>query len=46
MKKVTVWITEKQMEKINELIENGTYANMSETVRDAVRMFLKRGGNI
>ncbi len=41
MKKVSIRITEQQYEFLEKLVINGEYANISEVIRDAIRLFLK-----
>lgn len=38
---IQVRVTEKLIEKIDELIEDGTYSSRSEAIRDAIRRHLE-----
>ena len=41
MRKISIRITEQQYEFLEKLVINGEYANISEVIRDAIRLFLK-----
>jgi len=42
MKEVRVRIPKAQLQKIQQLVEKGEYVDVSEAVRAAIRMFLRR----
>ncbi len=41
MKKISIRLTEKQYEFLERLVISGEYANVSEVIRDAIRLFMK-----
>jgi len=45
--KISVNITKKQMEAIDELVKKGIYADRSEAVRNAINLLIeKHGGDL
>ncbi len=42
MKKISVRITEQQYEFLESLVATGDYANISEIIREALRIFMSR----
>jgi len=42
MKKISVRITEQQYEFLESLVATGDYANISEVIREALRVFMSR----
>ncbi len=42
MKKISIRITEQQYEFIESLVASGDYANISEVIREALRIFMTR----
>jgi len=41
---ISVKLTERQLDKIQELVDEGLYSNVSEAIRDAVRRLLREFG--
>ena len=41
---ISVKLTERQLDKIQELVGEGLYSNVSEAIRDAVRRLLREFG--
>ncbi len=42
MKKISIRITDQQYEFIESLVASGDYANISEVIREALRIFMNR----
>ncbi len=42
MKKISIRITEQQYEFLESLVATGDYANISEVVREALRVFMSK----
>ncbi len=41
MKKISIRVTDQQYEFIESLVASGDYANISEVIREALRLFMK-----
>ncbi len=42
MKKISIRITEQQYEFLESLVASGDYANISEVIREALRLFMNK----
>jgi len=42
MKKISIRITDQQYEFLESLVASGDYANISEVIREALRLFMNR----
>ncbi|AIY89641.1 type II toxin-antitoxin system ParD family antitoxin [Geoglobus acetivorans] len=41
MRKISIRVTDQQYEFIEQLVASGDYANTSEVIREALRLFMK-----